>query len=80
VDERKKVEGARTSETSVGDGSVSFVEAGGLTQEQTAEQLGMLAANYARVEQGRANVTVDTLVRVVVGQEGGSVGPKSPSC
>jgi transcriptional regulator with XRE-family HTH domain len=24
----------------------------------------MLAPNYARVEQGRANVTVDTLVRV----------------
>jgi transcriptional regulator with XRE-family HTH domain len=36
----------------------------GLTQEQAAEHLGMLAPNYARVEQGRANVTVDTLVRV----------------
>lgn len=36
----------------------------GLTQEQAAERLGMLAPNYARIEQGRANVTVDTLVRV----------------
>jgi transcriptional regulator with XRE-family HTH domain len=36
----------------------------GLTQEQAAEALGMLAPNYARIEQGRANVTVDTLVRV----------------
>lgn len=36
----------------------------GLTQEQAAERLGMLAPNYARVEQGRQNVTVDTLVRI----------------
>ncbi|KYF69657.1 helix-turn-helix domain-containing protein [Sorangium cellulosum] len=37
----------------------------GLTQEKAAERLGMLAPNYARIEQGRLNVTVDTLVRVV---------------
>ncbi len=35
-----------------------------LTQEAIAERLGMLAPNYARIEQGRANVTVDTLVRI----------------
>ena len=36
----------------------------GFTQERAAEGLGMLAPNYARVEQGRQNVTVDTLVRI----------------
>lgn len=36
----------------------------GLTQETAAEMLGMLAPNYARIEQGRQNVTVDTLVRI----------------
>ncbi|MCC6555979.1 MAG: helix-turn-helix transcriptional regulator, partial [Polyangiaceae bacterium] len=36
----------------------------GLTQEQAAERLGMLAPNFARIEQGRQNVTVDTLVRI----------------
>jgi transcriptional regulator with XRE-family HTH domain len=35
-----------------------------LTQEGLAEKLGMLAPNYARIEQGRANVTLDTLVRI----------------
>lgn len=35
-----------------------------MTQEAFAEQLGMLAPNYARIEQGRANVTLDTLVRI----------------
>lgn len=35
-----------------------------MTQEQAAEKLGMLTPNYARIEQGRANVTVDTLVRI----------------
>jgi transcriptional regulator with XRE-family HTH domain len=36
----------------------------GMTQEQAAERLGMLTPNYARIEQGRANATVDTLVRI----------------
>ena len=36
----------------------------GLTQEQLAAELRMLAPNYARVEQGRQNVTIDTVVRV----------------
>lgn len=36
----------------------------GLTQETAAERLGMLAPNYARIEQGRQNVTIDTLVRI----------------
>lgn len=35
-----------------------------LTQEALAEKLGMLAPNYARIEQGRVNVTIDTLVRI----------------
>lgn len=36
----------------------------GLTQEAFAEKLRMLAPNYARIEQGRMNTTVDTLARV----------------
>lgn len=35
-----------------------------LTQEELAEKLGMLAPNYARIEQGRVNVTLDTIVRI----------------
>lgn len=34
------------------------------TQEQAAARLRMLAPNYARIEQGRQNVTVETLVRI----------------
>lgn len=37
------------------------------TQESFAARLRMLAPNYARIEQGRANVTIDTLVRVANG-------------
>lgn len=36
----------------------------GLTQEAAAEKLGMLAPNFARIEQGRVNVTLDTIVRL----------------
>ena len=36
----------------------------GLTQEEGAVQLGMLTPNYARIEQGRMNVTIDTVVRL----------------
>ena len=36
----------------------------GWTQEQMAERLGMLTPNYARIEQGRVNATIDTIVRV----------------
>ena len=36
----------------------------GLTQEELSEKLGMLAPNYARIEQGRMNTTVETLVRI----------------
>jgi transcriptional regulator with XRE-family HTH domain len=39
----------------------------GFTQEGAAEKLGMLAPNYARIEQGRMNATVDTLVRISEG-------------
>jgi transcriptional regulator with XRE-family HTH domain len=35
-----------------------------LTQEAAAEKIGMLTPNYARIEQGRMNVTVDTLLRI----------------
>lgn len=38
----------------------------GLTQEDAAERLGMLTPNYARIEQGRQNVTLDTIVRIAV--------------
>jgi transcriptional regulator with XRE-family HTH domain len=36
----------------------------GWTQEKIAERLRMLPENYARIEQGWQNVTIDTLVRV----------------
>jgi transcriptional regulator with XRE-family HTH domain len=36
----------------------------GLTQEQAASELAMEVTNFARIEQGRVNVTVKTLVRV----------------
>jgi transcriptional regulator with XRE-family HTH domain len=36
----------------------------GITQEQAATKLGMQAPNYARIEQGRVNATVHTLVRI----------------
>jgi transcriptional regulator with XRE-family HTH domain len=36
----------------------------GLTQEQLAERLNALTPNYARIEQGRQNVTVATLVPI----------------
>jgi len=39
----------------------------GLTQEGLADKLAMLPSNYARIEQGRQNVTVDTLVKIANG-------------
>ena len=39
-------------------------QARGETQESFAGRLRMLAPNYARIEQGRSNLTIDTLVRV----------------
>jgi len=39
----------------------------GLTQEDLSAKLKMLLPNYARIEQGRMNVTVDTLVRLSKG-------------
>lgn len=35
-----------------------------MTQEAVAEALGSQAPNYARIEQGRQNVTVGTLVPI----------------
>ena len=48
----------------MGQRAAELRRARGLTQEALAEKLGMLAPNYARIEQGRQNVTLDTLVRV----------------
>lgn len=36
----------------------------GETQESLADRLGMLPSNYARIEQGRTNPTVETLHRI----------------
>lgn len=38
--------------------------AAGETQETVAERVNMLTPNYARLEQGRVNPTVETLLRV----------------
>jgi len=42
-------------------------ESAGLSQETVAVQIGMTRTNYARVEQGRTNVTIDTLLRIAAG-------------
>lgn len=36
----------------------------GMRQADVAEAVGMLPSNYARIEQGRQNVTIETLVRI----------------
>lgn len=35
-----------------------------LTQQAVADATGMLASNYARLERGSSNMTLDTLVRI----------------
>jgi transcriptional regulator with XRE-family HTH domain len=38
-----------------------------LSQETLATKIGMTRGNYARIEQGRTNVTLDTLLRIAWG-------------
>jgi len=35
-----------------------------MTQEEAATRLRMLTSNYARIEQGHQNLTIETLVRM----------------
>lgn len=42
-------------------------EAAGISQEELAKKIGMTRSNYARIEQGRTNVTIDSLLRIVGG-------------
>lgn len=39
----------------------------GLSQQTLAVKIGMTRSNYARLEQGRTNVTLDTLLRIADG-------------
>ena len=39
----------------------------GLSQQALADQIGMTRGNYARIEQGRTNVTLDTMLRIAAG-------------
>jgi transcriptional regulator with XRE-family HTH domain len=41
--------------------------AAGISQEALAAKIGMTRGNFARVEQGRTNVTLDTLLRIARG-------------
>jgi transcriptional regulator with XRE-family HTH domain len=38
-----------------------------LSQQSLAEKIGMTRTNYARLEQGRTNVTLETLLRIADG-------------
>lgn len=42
-------------------------EAGGVSQEKLATKIGMTRSNYARIERGATNVTIETLVRIARG-------------
>lgn len=42
-------------------------EAAGLSQEAVALKIGMTRTNYARVEYGKTNVTIETLIRIASG-------------
>lgn len=42
-------------------------EAAGLSQEAVAEKIGMTRTNYARIEYGKTNVTIETLIRIADG-------------
>lgn len=41
----------------------------GVSQANLAKKIGMLRANYIRIEKGRTNLTVETLMRVAEGLE-----------
>lgn len=56
-----------TAQRSLGLRIQELRQARGETQESFAPKLGMLPPNYARIEQGRMNVTIDTLVRIATG-------------
>jgi UDP-N-acetylglucosamine 1-carboxyvinyltransferase len=60
----REAETTQTVQRAVGLRVRELRRARGMTQETMAEKLGMLAPNYARIEQGRQNVTLDTLVRI----------------
>lgn len=38
-----------------------------VSQERLAEKIGMTRGNYARIEAGLTNVTIDTLLRIAAG-------------
>ncbi len=40
--------------------------AAGMTQEQAADQLGMWTPNYAKIEGGKVNLTVNSLVKLAM--------------
>lgn len=42
-------------------------EEAGLSQEKLAAKIGMTRSNYARIERGATNVTIDTLIRIAKG-------------
>jgi transcriptional regulator with XRE-family HTH domain len=42
-------------------------EKAGLSQEEVAKKIGMTRPNYARIEQGKTNVTIDSLLRIADG-------------
>jgi transcriptional regulator with XRE-family HTH domain len=42
-------------------------EAADISQEMFAARIGMTRTNYARIEHGRTNVTIDSLVRIASG-------------
>lgn len=42
-------------------------EEAGLSQEKLAAKIGMTRSNYARIERGATNITVETLVRIAKG-------------
>lgn len=39
----------------------------GLSQEALAKRIGMTRTNYARLEKGQTNITIDSLVRIAQG-------------
>jgi transcriptional regulator with XRE-family HTH domain len=57
-------ESTRSVQRAVGLRMIELRRRRGLTQEDLAEVIGVLAPNYARIEQGRQNVTLDTLVKI----------------
>lgn len=42
-------------------------EAAGLSQDAVATKIGMTRSNYARIERGATNITIESLVRIAKG-------------